>query len=356
MQKIIEFIISFGALQGTIIGTFLFVKGLRSKQEEIYLSFILIGLAAILARVLVISIYDEQSSLFIYLNFIFLISPAFYLYAKTSLSTDKRIRFEYRHFIPFIAINIVYILLYYVLKKTVDYQAYLQNAIKINESISIIYFAVYLYLTHKFCVYNKQSYSKIRYQLLNILYLIFLAYLIIWTVYVLAEWFYFKYTLDLKYYYPIMVFLATTLYYLSLQILIHVRLFSDVKGTFNRKTFIIEEDEGKSLLSKLTLFMEQEKPYLNDSISLASLASSIETNAKTLSYVINEYAQKNYNDYINAWRVEEVKKRLNNPKYDHYKMLSIAFDCGFKSKSTFNLAFKKATGLSPSEYKSSLRS
>ena len=162
--------------------------------------------------------------------------------------------------------------------------------------------------------------------------------------------------MNLKYYYPIMMVLATTLYYLSLRVLIHVRLFADINVAFDRKTVPVDEPEGNQLLDKLTLIMNQEKPYLNDGVSLASLAESLDTNPKTLSYVINQYADKNYNDYINAWRVDEVKARHNDPKYDRYKMLSLAFDCGFKSKSTFNLAFKKATGLSPSEYKNSLKS
>ena len=97
--------------------------------------------------------------------------------------------------------------------------------------------------------------------------------------------------------------------------------------------------------------MNEEKPFLDGDISLISLAGSLDINPKVLSYVINEQINKNFNQYINDWRIEEVKKRLNDKSYDHFKMLSIAFDCGFNSKSTFNLAFKKATGLSPSEYR-----
>nr|WP_246615772.1 helix-turn-helix domain-containing protein [Aquimarina litoralis] len=97
--------------------------------------------------------------------------------------------------------------------------------------------------------------------------------------------------------------------------------------------------------------MNEEKPYLDGAISLTTLAGSLNVNPKALSFVINEYLHKNFNHYINDWRIEEVKKRLNNEEYDKFKMLTIAFDCGFNSKSTFNLAFKKATGLSPSEYR-----
>ena len=157
--------------------------------------------------------------------------------------------------------------------------------------------------------------------------------------------------MDLVYYYPMMLILALILYYISLQVVINDRFLFDIKEITKRKTFILDEAESKNLLDQLTLFMNEEKPFLDGDISLISLAGSLDINPKVLSYVINEQINKNFNQYINDWRIEEVKKRLNDKSYDHFKMLSIAFDCGFNSKSTFNLAFKKATGLSPSEYR-----
>lgn len=356
MYKVIDFIISFGALQGLIVGIFLLIKGFKSKQENIYLSLILIGFAAILGRVLIVSVYENRLLFFIHLNFILLISPAFYLHAKISLGTIKILKFKVEHFLPFLVTNIGYILYYYALKNTIDYQAYQQNLIKINESFSIVYFTVYLYLTYKLWKQNKHSYSTLRYRLLKQLIIIFFGFLLIWTVYVLAEWVYFQYNMELIYYYPIMVLLAVILYYLSLQVFSHAQFLFDVKGVSYRKTIVLNQNESKELLNKLTFFMNAEKPFLDGDISLVTLADSLGTNPKALSFVINQHIRKNFNDYINARRIEEVKKRLNDKKYDHYKMLSIAFDCGFNSKSTFNLAFKKATGVSPSKYRSSIKS
>ncbi|MDC6391123.1 AraC family transcriptional regulator [Maribacter sp. PR1] len=158
--------------------------------------------------------------------------------------------------------------------------------------------------------------------------------------------------MELIYYYPMMLILAVMLYYMSLKVIINDRFLFDIKEMTKRKTFILEEEDSKNLLNTLTIFMNEKKPFLEGDISLITLASSIEVNPKALSYVINEHMHKNFNQYINDWRIEEVKKRLNDKKYSNLKMLTIAFDCGFNSKSTFNLAFKKATGLSPSEYRS----
>jgi AraC-like DNA-binding protein len=75
-----------------------------------------------------------------------------------------------------------------------------------------------------------------------------------------------------------------------------------------------------------------------------------------LSEVINSRLNLSYYDFINSHRVEEFKNRIADPENEKYNMLSIAFDSGFKSKGTFNSIFKKLTGMTPSEYKSSVRS
>lgn len=352
MYNIINFVISFGAMQGLVIGVLLLIKGFKLKQGNFYLALILIGFAAILGRVIILGIYENQSWFFINLNFILIISPAFYFYSKESARARKSLlNFNYQHFLPFLIINSGYIIFYFSLKNSINYQIYLSNIIKINEGFSVIYFSIYLYLTYNIIKHNKSSYSSILNKLLTQLIFIFLGFLIIWLTYVLAEWIYFHYNMELTFYYPMMLLLAVILYYMSLQVIINDRFLFDIKEISKRKTFILEEKESKYLLNELTLFMSEKKPFLDGDISLITLADSLNVNPKALSFVINEHIHKNFNDYINDWRIEEVKKRLDDKAYNHFKMLSIAFDCGFNSKSTFNLAFKKATGLSPSEYR-----
>ncbi|MGB5383723.1 MAG: helix-turn-helix domain-containing protein [Lutimonas sp.] len=352
MYTIINFVISFGAMQGLIIGIFLLIKGYKSKQENFYLALILIGFAAILGRVVILGFYENHSWVFINLNFILLISPAFYFFAKeSSRSTKNPLKFNYLYYLPFLIINLGYLLFHVSFKNSVHYQTYLINIIKVNDGFSIVYFSIYLYLTYKIIREHKSTYAEGLYPLLKKLIFIFIGFFVIWLVYILAELVYFHYRMDLVYYYPMMLILALILYYISLQVVINDRFLFDIKEITKRKTFILDEAESKNLLDQLTLFMNEEKPFLDGDISLISLAGSLDINPKVLSYVINEQINKNFNQYINDWRIEEVKKRLNDKSYDHFKMLSIAFDCGFNSKSTFNLAFKKATGLSPSEYR-----
>ncbi|HZI54714.1 MAG TPA: helix-turn-helix domain-containing protein, partial [Chitinophagaceae bacterium] len=70
----------------------------------------------------------------------------------------------------------------------------------------------------------------------------------------------------------------------------------------------------------------------------------------TLSQVINSFENKTFYDYINGLRIEEFKTLVTDPGSRQFTLLSLAFECGFNSKTAFNRNFKKATGQSPSDY------
>lgn len=107
----------------------------------------------------------------------------------------------------------------------------------------------------------------------------------------------------------------------------------------------------KSFANRLTQHMEIEKPFLNENLNLSLLAEKSEISQSHISQVINQHFQIHFYDFINRYRVEEAKKKLSSSDFDHLSVLGIAFECGFKSKSSFNRYFKKYTGVSPSEFK-----
>jgi AraC-like DNA-binding protein len=80
------------------------------------------------------------------------------------------------------------------------------------------------------------------------------------------------------------------------------------------------------------------------------LAQKLKTNTSVLSATINSNFGKNFNDFVNEYRVKEFKKQIKLPQNQNYTLLAVAFDCGFNSKATFNRAFKKFTGQSPSRF------
>jgi len=118
----------------------------------------------------------------------------------------------------------------------------------------------------------------------------------------------------------------------------------------------LKDEDADLFLNKLLFYMEDEKPYLDNRLSLKQLSELMDLTTNHLSQIINEKLNKNFFDFINEYRIKEVKQNLSNPKLQHYTLLAIAFQSGFNSKSSFNDIFKKNTGLTPSEYQKNLNS
>lgn len=108
------------------------------------------------------------------------------------------------------------------------------------------------------------------------------------------------------------------------------------------------------LITKLNNYMEEKKPYLDAELTLSDLAKQLDISRSQLSRLINEGIGDNFYNYVNKYRVEQVKKFMTDPAMEHFNMLGIALEAGFKSKSTFNLIFKRFTGLTPTEYRKNL--
>lgn len=101
---------------------------------------------------------------------------------------------------------------------------------------------------------------------------------------------------------------------------------------------------------KILHLVEHEKAYQDAELSLVQMAKQLKTNPTILSKVINQGFGKNFNDFVNHYRIEAVKEKLQAGEQKTQTLLGIAYDCGFNSKATFNRAFKKATGTSPKEW------
>ncbi len=112
----------------------------------------------------------------------------------------------------------------------------------------------------------------------------------------------------------------------------------------------LKEDKSRQYFLELKKLMENEKPYQQFELSLSELSQMVNLSPAIVSQVINENAQVNFNDFINQYRVEEAKRLLSFKKNDML-IKEIMYKSGFQSTSTFNQAFKRNTGLSPSAYR-----
>jgi len=109
-------------------------------------------------------------------------------------------------------------------------------------------------------------------------------------------------------------------------------------------------DEASETLRAL---MEEEKVFLDPDLTLKKLAQKLNIHYNHLSRIINEKYGESFNSYINRHRIEEAKNRLCDPAFADKNILEIMLETGFYSKSTFNTAFRKFTGKSPSDYRKS---
>lgn len=110
-----------------------------------------------------------------------------------------------------------------------------------------------------------------------------------------------------------------------------------------------DDEESRKLYDRLKTYVEKDKLYLDSNLKMSDLASAMECSTVKMSQLLNMYGQQNYYDFINAYRLEEFKRRLQDSRYDNYTLVALSEMCGFK-KSSFFSTFKKMERMTPSEY------
>ena len=110
----------------------------------------------------------------------------------------------------------------------------------------------------------------------------------------------------------------------------------------------------RDLASRLTRFMEEEKPFLDPQLSVSELAERLGVPGRNLSEAINDVHNCNFSDYINQARAGEATRLMADPAHAQSSLLDIGLAAGFNSKTSFNVMFKRHTGATPSAYRKSL--
>jgi AraC-like DNA-binding protein len=115
---------------------------------------------------------------------------------------------------------------------------------------------------------------------------------------------------------------------------------------------LLDQDTRSSILILVKRQVEEHSLYRNSDLTLATLAEQVGVSVHHLSETLNQYGGKNFNRFINEYRVAEVCDQLNQKS--ERKLIELALDAGFSSKSSFNAIFKKLTGQAPSMYRRQL--
>ena len=113
----------------------------------------------------------------------------------------------------------------------------------------------------------------------------------------------------------------------------------------------LSERQAERLKAALLAIMDREQPWRNSDLTLADLAARMGTTPHKLSEVLNTEVGQTFYDFVNGYRVRDVQRRIDAGDASQHRMLTLAMDAGFASKSTFNLAFKKHTSRTPSDYR-----
>ena len=116
---------------------------------------------------------------------------------------------------------------------------------------------------------------------------------------------------------------------------------------------VFKKSSNQQLFLTIDTLVVAEKLYLQSDLSLSKLSGRLGRSAQHISLAVNEHAKRNFNDYINYYRIQDAKQMLASPDTEKFTIATIAYDVGFSSLSSFNGAFKKFEGTTPSAFRNS---
>ena len=122
------------------------------------------------------------------------------------------------------------------------------------------------------------------------------------------------------------------------------------KGKSNNSETPFEGEELNDFATALENTMTNSKRFCNPELSLKQLAYEIDLHPNKLSWLLNNHFGKNFNDFINHYRIKEFQQLAILPENKHITLLGLAYDSGFNSKTVFNTFFKKETGTTPKQW------
>jgi AraC-like DNA-binding protein len=152
----------------------------------------------------------------------------------------------------------------------------------------------------------------------------------------------------------VLIAMASQIYLIGYMTLRQPEIFSGalaIKNSPKYEKSTLTPARAEIYLNKLLQLMETEKLFTNSDLKLQDLADKLSLSPHHLSQIINERRGQNFFDFLNQYRIAEAKKYLTAPEKQNYTILSIALEVGFNNKASFNTAFKKYTGMTPSQFR-----
>ena len=303
---------------------------------------------------------------FISMSVFFLLAPLLYFHIKSLCFKDFNFKIShlihgmlFLFFIFFNFITVQIMLAQTVPENSIFYKIFINYHNRIFWGLNFIQIFLYIIAISKTVyVYKnklKNSYSSIEKINLNwlvaLLALIFLHWIFVVVRAMVSmlntEAIYLTSIIDL---YSISIFLVYTTI-LVFKGLNQLKIFSGLTNGQKYSNALLPEPVIKKYAHQLTRIMQTQKPYLEPSVTIEDLSEKLSIPSWQLSQVINYSFKQNFYNFINGYRVNEVRQKLKDPANSQKTILEILYDTGFNSKSTFNDVFKKYTGKTPTEFR-----
>ncbi|MBN9379653.1 MAG: AraC family transcriptional regulator [Chitinophagaceae bacterium] len=368
-------LILLGALQGFIVSALLYYNSRPSSTDQSGGSGALSRrLLAALIFLLALACLDiflmKQSwststtagavlSAIIPLIIIMPVGPLIFFYIRSCLDPEFRISHRQRiHFYPVIidlfpyALAILYILgiLSGIIPNNVYHMGDFIDTYDVYSDIPRwLSLVIYLWLSGRYISAAAREGRQDKLQWPKNFVRIFSIFAIIWLLFLLPYVIprYSNALIDTLDWYPIYLPLVFMIYWLGVK-----GYFISYQHTVEKKITRppLQEDTVDQTILVLKRCMEEDRLWLDPGLNLSLLAKHSNIPPKTLSAVLNQHMNKTFNEFVNEYRVSEVRKRLLMPESRALTIAGLAYECGFNSLPTFQRAFKAILGLSPKEY------
>ena len=383
-MNILDLFLFSGATHGVVLALLLITSRKGNNTANIILSFALFSLSIELFTS-VKMIFPENGEINLFNPINLLIAPLFYFYTLliTREESSELTPFLYPILPIYLIPTLIYFkdyLIYFTLNTQNSFPYFGNLSVESYSSIfqlsstlvavSLINSLLYLMLSiREIEKFRKKSSLSVK----NRNYLIVITTMFVWVSLSIG---YFIYVLKVdeitavKSYYPtfqlIISILLFSLSYITLRKPITLFKPTSIKSdSFQEEDILIEEEQQSSKVSSSELsdikydiyieqilsYMKNNKPYIDCDLTLESFSKNVDLHYKLISKLLNNRLNQTFNDFINSYRIEEVKKRLADPENSKQTIISIAFECGFNSKSSFNSFFKKSEEITPTEFR-----
>ena len=365
LDLVLIILLALGALQGTIYGGILWQNNSPNKTANRFLATILFffsyRLIVELLKILGIGNYDVFYHLFIELNWIY--GALIYFFVKAYITPNFRFQLkkEWVHFIP-VSIEIVWSIFIKTqnfywdgTRESLSWLGYYGYIVWMHYPVMYIVAALLIfYYTLKADRLLSDSDSKnIKTLTSNTRWIsrilkVLRYFSVIMIVIVLIDFLFFDYAFNRKYHYPIFIGMAIITYWLGIEGFNRKNeVILKLKNTLSKK----EHTQLLKISEKLTVLMKDNKIYKEQDLNLNSLSIHLGEKPYLTTKCLNIIFEKKFSDYVNAYRIIELKAILKDPSNKNLTLLALAFDVGFNSKASFNRAVKKLTGQPPSALK-----